>query len=179
MLIDNWRWAGVPFYMRVGKRLEKKVSEIAIVFKRIPYSIFPSLSAENFSPNVLVLNVQPDEGISLTIRSKKPGPKLCMGTLTLDFKYRHVFGVDPPEAYERLLLDCMLGDQTLFIREDCSELAWSLITPVLEAWQKGEKEQVGDLYGYKAGSWGPEEAEGLIARDGRKWRIPGAPLGEE
>ena len=173
LLIDNWRWQGIPFYVRSGKRLKRKVTEIAITFKSVPHSIFKPLLPEDLTPNVLVLRVQPEEGVSLTIQAKQPGAKLCVGDLTLKFSYRDVFGGDPPEAYERLLLDCMLGDQTLFVRRDTVEVAWSLLTPCLEAWEKkGDDPAVGPLHFYKAGSWGPDAAAELLARDGRTWRSP-------
>jgi len=168
LFVDNWRWQGVPFYLRVGKRMARKISEIGIVFKRVPYSMFAPLPLSELSPNVLALNIQPEEGISLTIQAKRPGPKLCMDSLTMDFRYREIFGVELPDAYERLLLDCMLGDQTLFWRSDGIEVAWSLITPVLERW--GEDPGSCPLTFYEAGSWGPPEAEALLKRDGRRWR---------
>ncbi len=166
VFVDNWRWQGVPFYMRSGKRLKRKVSEIAIVFKRVPYSMFAPLSPGELTPNVLVLNVQPEEGIALTIQAKQPGAKLCMNSLTMDFRYEEIFGIELPDAYERLLLDCMLGDQTLFWRSDGIEASWALVTPVLDKW-----EQEGcPLASYDAGSWGPTQAHTLLEHDGRHWR---------
>jgi glucose-6-phosphate 1-dehydrogenase len=170
VLVDNWRWQGVPFYLRSGKRMARRLSEIAIVFKGVPHSMFAPLSADELSPNVLVLNVQPEEGIRLTFQAKHPGPKLCMTTLTMEFDYQKIFGSEPPDAYERLLLDCMLEDRTLFIRHDGMEAAWSLVTPVLQAWEK--ESTSGSLPMYAAGSWGPAEAEALLERDGRAWRKP-------
>lgn len=167
--IDNWRWQGVPFYIRSGKRMKKRVSEIAITFKRVPHSIFTPIRAEDLAPNTLVLNVQPEEGLALTIQAKQPGPKLCMGSLTMDFKYDQIFNGEKPEAYERLLLDCMLGDQTLFIRSDNILQAWSLLTPVLEAWGKNPA-KTGKLFSYEAGSWGPEASDDLIAKSNTVWR---------
>ncbi len=162
--VDNWRWHGVPFYLRVGKRLPQRVSEIAIVFRRVPPSVFAPLGPEALLPNVLRLTLQPDEGVALLLQAKQPGPRLCMSRLTMDFTYREAFGQEPPEAYERLLLDCMLGDQSLFVRHDEMEIAWSLMTPVLEAWEaEGEPEP------YPAGTWGPSTADGLLAQDGRGW----------
>lgn len=168
IFIDNWRWHDVPFYLRSGKRLPKKMSEIAITFKKLPYSIFRPISTEELFNNVLVLNVQPEEGMGLTIQAKHPGPKLCMSSLTMDFSYQNVFGSAPPEAYERLLLDCMLGDQTLFIRHDAMEESWSLLTPVLNQWE--QKDASESLYPYEAGTWGPAEASMLLKNDGRSWR---------
>lgn len=167
-LVNNGRWRGVPFYLRSGKRLAKRVSEIVIVFKRPHRLIFKPFASEDLEPNMLVLNVQPDEGMSLTIQAKHPGPKLCMSALTMDFKYREVFGGDLPDAYERLLLDCMLGDQMLFNRSDAMELAWSLITPLVEKWASEQLPATLPLY--PAGSWGPKESDDLLLRDGRRWK---------
>ena len=169
LLIDNWRWEGVPFYLRSGKRLGAKRSEIVITFKHIPHSIFQPVHAGDLAQNRLTLTVQPQEGLSLGILAKKPGPKLCMGDLTMDFKYASILepGESMPEAYERLLLDCMLGDQTLFIRSDTVELAWGLLTPVLDLWR--ERPGTCPLAFYPAGSSGPKEADRLIQRDDRFW----------
>jgi len=166
LFINNWRWRGVPFYLRSGKRLKRKVSEIAITFKHVPHSIFPQLSSRELEPDVLVLNVQPEEGMALSIQAKQPGPRLCMGRLTLNFSYAEAFGGQIPEAYERLLLDCMLGDQTLFIRSDIIAASWRLFTPVLEAW----RENATPLYTYKAGSEGPDGANRLFGKSGYFWR---------
>ncbi len=163
LFIDNWRWNGVPFYIRAGKRLKEKVSQIGVVFKALPHSIFRELKPEDLVSNVLIFSIQPDEGVSLTIQAKQPGPKLCMHPLMMDFKYSEVFGVVPPEAYERLILDCMLGDQTLFIRSDGMELAWSFLTPILR--------DPPPLEFYEGGSWGPESASYLIQKDGREWLL--------
>ncbi|MCX6983661.1 MAG: glucose-6-phosphate dehydrogenase [Lentisphaerae bacterium] len=172
LAINNWRWNGVPFYLRAGKRMSRRVSEIAITFKKIPHSIFMPLLPEDLRQNILVLNVQPEDGFALNIQAKKPGPKLCMGNLVMDFFYKDIFKGEPPEAYERLLLDCMLGDSTLFIRNDTIEVSWSLLTPVLEAWEKaGDSPEAGKLYPYKSGSWGPDEASKLLSA-GAEWRKP-------
>jgi len=171
LFVDTWRWQSVPFYLRAEKRLARKESVISIEFKPVPHSIFLPLTEEDLSPNVLTLNVLPEEGMSLTIQAKRPGPKLCMGDLTMAFKYRDVFGTEPPDAYERLLLDAMVGDQTLFIRYDCMEAAWELITPVLDLWSDGSgSPEVGLLHDYKAATWGPSQADALLAQDGRRWR---------
>ena len=169
LLIDNWRWKGVPFYLRSGKRLAAKRSEIVITFKHIPHSIFLPVHSEDLVQNRLTLTVQPQEGLSLSFLAKKPGPKLCMGDLTMDFKYASILekGESMPEAYERLLLDCMLGDQTLFIRSDTVELAWGLLTPVLEHWKKHPESC--PLAFYPAGSSGPKEADHLIQNDNHFW----------
>lgn len=172
LAINNWRWNGVPFYLRAGKRMPRRVSEIAITFKKIPHSIFMPMVPDDLPQNVLVLNVQPEDGFALNIQAKKPGPKLCMGNLVMDFFYKDIFKGEPPEAYERLLLDCMLGDSTLFIRNDTIEVSWSLLTPVLDLWGKeGDSPEAGKLYPYKSGSWGPEEASKLLSA-GATWRKP-------
>ncbi len=173
VMIDNWRWQGVPFYLRSGKRMKRRVSEIALTFKSVPHSIFTPILPDQLAPNILALNVQPEEGMSLTIQAKTPGPKLCMSALTMTFSYREAFGAELRDAYERLLLDCMLGDQTLFTRSDNIEIAWSLLTPVLDAWETaGQAGDTESLYAYEAGSWGPTQADTLLARDGRRWRTP-------
>ena len=167
MMIDNPRWRDVPFYLRSGKRLPKRISEVAITFKKLHHSVFAPIRGEDLPANVLVLNIQPDEGIGLTMVAKHPGPRLCMASLTMDFAYSEVFEEQTPDAYERLLLDAMLGDQTLFIRSDMMEMAWSIFTPVLKVW---EKEDAKSLHYYPAGTWGPNEADKLIRQDGRYWR---------
>ncbi len=172
LAINNWRWNGVPFYLRAGKRMSRRVSEIAITFKKIPHSIFMPMLPDDLPQNILVLNVQPEEGFALNIQAKRPGPKLCMGNQVMDFFYKDILKGEPPEAYERLLLDCMLGDSTLFIRNDTIEISWSLLTPVLEAWGKaGDSPEAGKLYPYKSGSWGPEEASKFL-HAGATWRKP-------
>jgi len=169
-LIDNWRWEGVPFYLRAGKRLKRKSSKIVISFKAVPHSMFLPLTPADLAANILTFHVQPEEGISLRIQAKHPGPKLCMDALEMKFRYKEEIGVELPEAYERLLLDCLLGDQTLFIRHDDMQVSWSLITPVLKAWQ-GDPEfaHTGKLMRYPAGSWGPACSEELLGRDGMSW----------
>jgi len=165
--IDNWRWAGVPFYLRTGKRLAKRVSEIAIRFRRTPHMIFRRDPA-GVEPDLLAIRIQPDEGISLTVVAKEPGPDMKLAPVTLDFKYGEVFGGEPPEAYERLLLDAIHGDATLYARGDWVEQAWALLEPVLEAWGR----MPAALATYEAGSWGPAEADPFITRDGGAWRRP-------
>ncbi|MGL5058929.1 MAG: glucose-6-phosphate dehydrogenase [Microcoleus sp.] len=166
-LIDNWRWQGVPFYLRTGKRLPKKVSEIAIQFREVPLLIFQS-AAQQTAPNVLTMRVHPNEGISLRFEAKMPGPDLRTRTVDMDFSYGSSFGVTSSDAYDRLLIDCMLGDQTLFTRSDEVEEAWRVVMPALLAWEAPtEPEQVPK---YEAGTWEPTEAEQMINRDGRKWR---------
>jgi glucose-6-phosphate 1-dehydrogenase len=166
--VDNWRWAGVPFYLRTGKRLEKRVSEIAIRFHRTPHMIFRR-SPAGVAPNTLVIRIQPDEGIALTVVAKTPGPDLKLGPVTLDFRYGEVFGGQTPEAYERLLLDAIHGDATLYARGDWVEQAWMILRPVLQAWEHGPAPAFPN---YEAGSWGPAEADAFIAQDGGAWRRP-------
>ena len=166
LFIDNWRWQGVPFYCRTGKRLAAKDTEIAITFKKVPYSLFSSAGMDSLPANVLVLQIQPEEGISLGFQAKRPGSKLCMSTLKMQFSYKDVFLAQAPEAYGRLLLDCMVGDQTLFTRQDDVEASWQLLTPILQAWeQDGSRPHV-----YPAGSESFPEADRLLEADGRKWR---------
>jgi len=162
---DNWRWAGVPFYLRSGKRLQKQITEIAIQFKEVPHRLFTD-SDFPLQPNVLVIRIQPNEGISLRFGAKLPGQALRIRSVNMDFRYGSSFGVKPPEAYERLLLDCMLGDSTLYARRDMVERGWEIVTPILEAWTKPAP----DFPNYEAGSWGPQAAFELIERDGRNWR---------
>ena len=166
LFIDNWRWQGVPFYLRTGKRLPAKDTEVAITFKKVPYSMFSSVGLDELPPNVLVLRIQPEEGISLSFQAKRPGSKICMSTLNMNFSYKSVFLVDMPEAYQRLLLDCMLGDQTLFTRQDDVEVSWQLLTPILQAWEQDESAP----YKYATGSESFAEADRLIEVDSRKWR---------
>ncbi|MEK7692614.1 MAG: glucose-6-phosphate dehydrogenase [Chloroflexota bacterium] len=163
--VENWRWSGVPFYLRVGKRLPKRATEVAITFKTAPLQLFRQMGGDNPAPNLLVLRIQPDEGISLRLGAKVPGTRSDVRPVNMDFRYGSSFGVDPPEAYERLLLDAMLGDSTLFTRWDGVEAAWEILTPVLDAWADGAS----PLKQYEAGSWGPDAARELIERDGREW----------
>ncbi len=166
VFIDNWRWQDVPFYLRTGKRLPAKDTEIAITFKKIPHSMFAAVGLDEMPQNVLVFQIQPQEGISLQFQAKRPGSKICMGTLNMQFNYCEIFGAESPEAYQRLLLDCMTGDQMLFPRQDDVETSWKLLMPVLEAWQ-GEDSMP---YEYPAGAQSFAAADELIAADGRSWR---------
>jgi glucose-6-phosphate 1-dehydrogenase len=169
--IDNWRWAGVPFYLRTGKRLPRRVTEIAIEFKKVPHLMFQSMpGADRFdlAPNTLTIRIQPDEGISLRFAAKVPGATTQLRTVRMDFFYGSSFGEAVADAYERLLLDAMLGDPTLFARRDEVEEAWNLMQPILDALAEG----ISPLVHYEAGTWGPAEADGLIERDGREWRRP-------
>jgi glucose-6-phosphate 1-dehydrogenase len=166
LFVDNWRWQGVPFYLRTGKRLARKDTEIAIVFKKVPYSMFVSAGLVDLPANILVMQIQPEEGISLSFQAKRPGSKVCIGTLRMRFGYAEVFGEQPPEAYQRLLLDCMLADQTLFTRQDDIEVSWRLLAPILGAWERKPSMP----YEYKAGSESFPQADRLIESDGRRWR---------
>jgi glucose-6-phosphate 1-dehydrogenase len=166
LFVDNWRWKDVPFYLRTGKRLARKNTEIAVTFRQVPHSLFSSVGLDEMPPNVLVLKIQPEEGISMRFQAKRPGSKICMGTLNMNFSYKDVFGVEMPESYQRLLLDCMVGDQTLFARFDSVDIAWELLHPVLEAWQSGQA----PLAKYPAGSDTFPEADAVVAADGRQWR---------
>ena len=167
--IDNWRWAGVPFYIRSGKRLPKRVTEIAIQFKKTPHHLFSHLPSDYIGGNAIVIRVQPDEGISLKFSSKIPGSSIRMRPVTMDFRYGSSFGPHLADAYTRLILDCMLGDATLYARGDSVEAAWSLITPIHEGWNSNGLSRV---YEYPAGTWGPKEADEMIQADGRAWRLP-------
>jgi glucose-6-phosphate 1-dehydrogenase len=167
--IDNWRWEGVPFYLRSGKRLAKRVTEIAIQFKRPPLLLFKSHAIGPVNPNVLVMRIQPDEGVSLTFEVKPPGPEMTICPLSLDFKYEEAFGGSSPEAYETLLEDCIEGESTLFTRHDWVEAAWSLVDPIIQVWNLSKPRNFAN---YPTGSWGPPEADEFMARDGRRWRQP-------
>ncbi len=167
LFIDSWRWAGIPFYLRTGKRLTRRLTEIAIQFKNPPHLLFKNWTASSPVPNNLIMRIQPDEAITLHFNSKVPGYSTEMRPVNMTFTYGSTFGEEPPEAYERLLLDVMSGDSTLFTRRDEIESAWSFITEIIEGWKRlGAKE----LHHYRAGSSGPEEAKLLLARDGRRWR---------
>jgi glucose-6-phosphate 1-dehydrogenase len=166
--IDNWRWADVPFYLRTGKRMASKSSEILIQFQQAPHPILDAVEHDLPSPNLLRLHIQPEEGISLRFEAKVPGLAGPIHPVTMDFSYLNTFGVRSPAAYERLLLDAMLGDPTLFARADEVEAAWAIVTPILEALQNDHV----PIETYPAGSWGPASAETLLERDGRRWLEP-------
>ena len=168
VLVDNWRWGGVPFYVRAGKRLPRRVTEIAIQFKKVPHSLFQAPDG-GISPNVLAMRIQPDEGIALRFISKEPGQATILREVAMDFRYGASFGSNTPEAYERLLLDAMRGDATLFTRRDEVEAQWEFIDNVFAAWARDGNAPPPV---YPAGTWGPDQAEDLIARDGRRWRKP-------
>jgi len=165
LMVDNWRWEGVPFFLRSGKRLARRDTEIAIQFRAPPHLMFPA-SGRTIEPNVLAIQVQPDEGLSLAFRIKVPGAGMRMTEVRMDFSYAEAFGPTDHDAYETLLLDCMAGDPTLFIRADATEAAWKVVDPVVQAWDA----ETGEPPTYPAGSWGPKEAEALIASCGAVWR---------
>ncbi len=165
--IDNWRWAGVPFYLRSAKRMPKKVTEIAVHFRPAPHRLFGDARMAHLEGNVLAIRIQPDEGITLTLGSKVPGQAIEIAPVSMEFRYASSFGVEAPEAYERLLLDALNGEPTLFTRGDEVEASWRFITPIHEAWAESETAP----FPYEAGSWGPPEAEALLT-DGMMWRKP-------
>lgn len=167
--IDNWRWQGVPFFLRSGKRMPRRATEIAISFRRPPHLMFPLGRGEGIAPNVLAFRIQPNEGISLCFEVKVPDHHFRMATATMDFSYAEGFGASGHSAYETLLVDCMLGDATLFTRSDGVEAAWRVIDPITAAW---EQSPPAPLPNYAAGEWGPAEADALIAGDGAEWRTP-------
>lgn len=167
LIVDSWRWAGVPFYIRSGKRLPRRITEIAIQFKQVPLPLFGWQNMAGDAPNMLVLNLQPEEGIMLSIGVKRPGPINQIEPVQLDFSYSETFGGNPPEAYERLLLDSMNGDATLFTRADEVDIAWEITSEIIKAW---EENPVKNLPVYESGTWGPEGMDEFIARDGHGWR---------
>jgi glucose-6-phosphate 1-dehydrogenase len=169
LFIDNWRWQDVPFYLRTGKRLTRKVSEATIQFRPVPHQSFPESASVDWQPNRLVIHIQPDEGILLRFQAKRPGLEMLLNPVNMRFSYEETFEDEPPEAYETLLLDVMEGDATLFKRTDQVEAAWTVVTPILEAWTTTTPI---DFPNYDAGTWGPEAAERLIAQDGRSWFLP-------
>lgn len=165
--IDNWRWAGVPFYLRTGKRLPKRITEVAIQFKSVPHRVFPHSPANRIEPNVLAVRIQPQEGITLKFLAKLPGHTLNLRPVDMEFRYGTSFGGRISDAYERLLLDAMLGDPTLFARRDAVEESWKIVTPVLDRWRA---DPAFPLFTYPAGAWGPAAADLLIEQDNRVWR---------
>ncbi|NVN89363.1 MAG: glucose-6-phosphate dehydrogenase [Desulfuromonadales bacterium] len=169
LFIDNWRWQGIPFYLRTGKRLPSKVSEVSIIFRSPPHQLFPSAAVDNWQPNRIVIRIQPEEGIGTRIQVKQPGTRLLLGEADMQFRYREAFKAPAPEAYETLLLDVIRGDATLFMRADQVECAWNVVSPILTAW---EAVPPSDFPDYAAGSWGPEAADRMIARSGHSWLQP-------
>jgi glucose-6-phosphate 1-dehydrogenase len=170
VLVDNWRWAGVPFYLRTGKSLPMRATQIDVQFKEVPQVLFNVECSTRLCPNVLSLRIQPDEGFSLRISSKVPGAKVHIEPVDMDFDYAATFGNQAPEAYERLLLDIVAGDATLFMRRDAVEASWAWVSNILETWEKSRARW---LPQYRAGTWGPPEADQLIESDGRRWRTLG------
>jgi len=167
LLIDNWRWAGVPFYLRTGKRLPGRNTHVVIQFRRAPFMLFRETQVENMMPNQLVLHIQPEEGISLRFAAKTPGTTMQLGEVNMDFEYADYFGQTLNTGYERLLHDCMTGDATLFQRADMVEAGWSIVNPMLDVWKALPPR---DFPNYPAGTWGPKESDELVERDGRRWR---------
>ncbi len=168
LFIDNWRWAGVPFYLRTGKRLPKRASEIAIQFREVPQILFNAQPEVPLEPTVLTVRIAPEEGLALRIASKLPGPRVRIYPVKLEFNYSEGFGANTPEAYERLVLDVMAGDATLFMRRDAVETSWQFVMPILEHWEQTRARYLPE---YRAGTWGPLEADRLIEADGRNWRV--------
>ena len=166
LLVDNWRWAGVPFYLRTGKRLAKRSTEIMIQFKRAPHIVFREREVE---PNRLILNIQPDEGVSVSFGAKRPGTEMSIGNVTMNFSYKEGFGGSSRSAYATLLNDCLRGDATLFDRGDSVEAAWSLVDPILDVWSAAK---TAGVPAYPSSTWGPKESDQLLERDGRQWYNP-------
>jgi glucose-6-phosphate 1-dehydrogenase len=164
--IDNWRWSHVPFYVRTGKRMKRRLTEIAIQFKRAPFTLFRDTPVEATMPNRLLVHIQPDEGISLGFSAKIPGPTMKLGQVDMNFKYSDYFGAAPSTGYETLILDCMIGDPTLFQRDDMVEAGWRIINPLLDLWKALPAREFPN---YPAGSWGPKEADHLLEKDGHQW----------
>lgn len=168
VLIDNWRWQGVPFYMRTGKRMADDLSEVIIQFKPVPHQSFPTSALKDWQPNRLLIHIQPNEGIQLSFQAKQPGQDFRLDTVKMNFTYEEAFHAVPPEPYETLLLDVLLGDATLFMRADQVEAAWQALEPVLRYWEHTKPQ---NFPNYPAGSWGPKAADDLIRKDGRAWVI--------
>jgi glucose-6-phosphate 1-dehydrogenase len=168
LYIDNWRWQGVPFYLRTGKRLSKQVSEISIQFRPVPHQSFPAEASLNWQPSRLVISIQPDEGIVLEFQAKYPGPKMQLRPVDMRFNYKESFAAPSPDAYETLLWDVMKADATLFMRADQIEAAWQLLMPVLAEWQAIPPS---DFPNYAAGTWGPPDAQHLLSQ-GHEWPVP-------
>jgi glucose-6-phosphate 1-dehydrogenase len=168
--VDNWRWADVPFYLRTGKRLPRRLTEVAIQFKRAPFILFRETPVEQLEPNLLVMHIQPDEGISLSFEGKVPGPVMRLGQVRMHFQYSDYFGTTPETGYETLLYDCMTGDSTLFQRSDLVEVGWAIVMPILDVWSALAPRSFPN---YAANTWGPRAADDLIQADGRRWKNDG------
>jgi len=169
LFIENWRWADVPFYIRTGKSLPKRSTEVTIQFKRVPHQLYKPSETKGLVPNRLTIKIQPDEGISLKFAAKIPGAARHLSSVDMDFSYASAFGITSPEAYERLLAYAMLGDSTLFIRRDEVETSWRIVDSIINGWKNTPTDSVTT---YPAGTWGPKEADDLIERDGREWDMP-------
>jgi glucose-6-phosphate 1-dehydrogenase len=169
LFLDNWRWQDVPFYLRTGKRITRQASEIAIQFRAVPHQSFPPEASLGWQPSRLVMTIQPDEGIVLGFQAKYPGPKMQLHPVEMRFNYCESFVAPSPDAYETLLWDVMMNDATLFMRADQVEAAWRLLMPVLEAWKTIPP---GDFPNYAAGTWGPEDTQGLLVQQGHRWPLP-------
>ncbi len=169
VMIENWRWAGVPFYIRTGKRLPKRVTDIAIRYNPVPLSLFANETEDTARPNLLILRIQPEEGISLRFSSKQPGGGMKLRPVSMDFNYGSSFGMRTPAAYETLLLDAMIGDPTLYTRQDMVEASWAVVQPIIDVW--GERKEL-PFPNYAAGTWGPQESDDMLAARGHAWRIP-------
>ena len=168
LFVDNWRWQDVPFYLRTGKRLSTKISEVSVRFRPVPLQSFPPSAVRDWQPNRLVIRIQPEEGTLLRIQAKHPGLSMRLSPVDMHFTYREAFHTPSPDAYETLLLDVMLGDATLFMRADQEEAAWSVVTSILEGWETAKPP---DFPNYSSGTWGPPEADRIITGDGG-WHNP-------
>ncbi|HLI06306.1 MAG TPA: glucose-6-phosphate dehydrogenase [Ktedonobacteraceae bacterium] len=169
LFIENWRWAGVPFYLRTGKRLPTRCTEVTIQFKRVPHQLYKPSATQGLQPNLIVIRIQPDEGIALRFAAKIPGAESHLASVNMDFNYTSAFGIESPDAYERLIADAMEGDSTLFIRRDEIEQSWKIIDSITSVWKTMPPDTA---YPYPAGTWGPKEADALIEKDGRHWYNP-------
>ncbi|MCU0226292.1 MAG: glucose-6-phosphate dehydrogenase [Bryobacterales bacterium] len=168
LFVDNWRWSGVPVYIRTGKRLPKRVTDVAIQFRAAPKNMFAGRGEQDVAPNLMILRIQPDEGISLRFQSKRPGSGMRLRPVGMDFNYGSSFGTRTPEAYETLLLDALAGDPTLYIRQDMVEASWQVVMPILEVWRNTRF----DFPNYAAGTWGPAASDAMLAQAGHAWRRP-------
>jgi len=169
LFVENWRWADVPFYLRTGKRLAKHLTQVVIRFKRTPLMLFGEKLHSEAGPNALILNIQPEENITIMVRAKKPGPAIQVDTIPLGFDYSQFGHQSPTTGYETLLHDCMIGDMTLFHREDSVDASWRIVSPILDVWSALPPRDFPD---YESGSWGPAAADKLLGRDGRSWENP-------